>query len=920
MMKFKTIPPRVFDELALLANMDSMPKNPQTQSDAALQLAFCYSAGWGTKKNPALAVEHLNLAAKGGSKNAMELSARFPAAFGYNTASREEIFPWLRHCARQGSRIAERDFTIMFPQEAKESRVEKIRLSRQNLEPPLRDWLLRYPELIDSSPSRYQKDLGSTCSVSLLVSELATQEFSNFMIRLHNDAEACTSYVKMMTKLNEEGDTPLLVAVKVGDFELARLLASQMVALGVSQRDTTGATPLHWLSLFPFSETEDIIDMLLNAGLNPYQATTANTRVAGAGYFLSEIVAGSTALDWATENDNVELVQYLVARTSALNTSPAVRFDGVNASGDVLPCAARYYSHETIKTLCPTLNPEAINTFDTRGFSAFYYSVRPNLFERILRFVPGAVHAPSRTARSLEIEAIKMLLEAGSNMEVYKENFFNCLHVLASVDDVDIFKVVLEADLREDDPQKRLMNSYSNFRGKYFAGTRLGRTPLDVSIKEGNIHTVKLLLDAGADPAKCQLDRSSKTPVRHALHICAYAPWESAVPLAELIVGKDPSSVHAIHGDDKFTPLHEAAWAGQRNLIRFLLNNGSDLTPKSTLYTPLGAAIASRSITGVRVLAQAHHYAKKGLVATLDQKIWRYRAIIYVTYHSAITFLLSPGFSSFLTPRPGDELRLGDEQSKLGASLHQIGCLDYPFSQTSRIILDILLRYYDKADFQWYPFATFWKQDLYPWYSSGLPQVVRLADLELFKMLIESGKFNPDYDFLVNVAVRQLIIMDLHIANYDKRIEMINYLRHLQVEQFNSKWDARRSISHWPLRYYWRIQFHIWAQPKQRLANRIWDGIVSERADETGDPWRGRWNLSVQAAHHEEMIAVPIWLVNSCITWFIFLVPMVITTALAARDPASQWSGTETGKLVGVVLLVSYFPTTLPLLRLITPI
>jgi ankyrin repeat protein len=920
MMKFKTIPPRVFDELESLAKLNSMPDNPQIQSAAALQLAFCYSTGWGTEKNPALAVEHLNLAAKGGSKNAMELSARFPAAFGYNTASREEILPWLHQCARQGSRVAERDFTIMFPQEAKELRAEKIRLSRQHLEPILREWLLRYPELIGSSPSRYQKDLGSTSSVSLLLSELAPREFSNFMIRLHNNAEACASYVKIVTTLNEEGDTPLLVAVKVGDFELARLLVSQMEELGVSQRDTTGATPLHWLSLFPFSETEDIVDMLLNAGLDPYQATTANTQVAGADYFLSEIAAGSTALDWATENDNVELVQYLVARTSALNASPTVRFDGVNASGDVLACAARYYSHETIRALCPTLNAEAINKFDTRGFSAFYYSVRPNLFERILRFVPGAVHAPSRTARNLEIEAIKMLLEVGSNMEIHKENFFNCLHVLASVDDVDIFKVVLEADLREGDPQKRLMNSYSNFRGKYFAGTRLGRTPLDVSIKEGNVHTVKLLLDAGADPAKCQLDRSSKGPVRHALHICAYAPWESAVPLAELIVGKDPSSVHAIHGFDKFTPLHEAAWAGQRNLIRFLLSNGSDLTPKSTLYTPLGAAIASRSITGVRVLAQAHHDAKKGLVATLDQKSWRFSALIYVTYCSAIMFLLNPGVSSFLTPRPGDDLRPGDEQSKLGASLHQFGCLDYPFSQTSRIILDILLRYYDKADFQWYPFATFWKQDIYPWYSSGLPQAVRLADLELFKMLIKSGKFNPDYDFLVNVAVRQFIIMDLHISNDDKRVEMTNYLRHLQVKQFNSKWDALRSISHWPLRYYWRIQFHIWAQPKQRLANRIWDGLVSERMDEMGDPWRGRWNLSVQVTPYDEMIAVPIWLVTSCMTWFIFLVPMVITSALAARDPASQWSGTETGKLVGVVLLVSYFPTTPPLHRLMTPI
>jgi hypothetical protein len=90
--------------------------------------------------------------------------------------------------------------------------------------------------------------------------------------------------------------------------------------------------------------------------------------------------------------------------------------------------------------------------------------------------------------------------------------------------------------------------------------------------------------------------------------------------------------------------------------------------------------------------------------------------------------------------------------------------------------------------------------------------------------------------------------------------------------------------------------------------------------DETGDPWRGRWNLSVQVTTYEEMIAVPIWLVNSCMTWFIFLVPMVITTALAARDPASQWSGTETGKLVGVILLVSYFPRTPPLHRLITSI
>jgi ankyrin repeat protein len=889
MMSFKSIPPRVFAELTLLAELDKRPINGQMRSEAVLQLAFCCSAGWGTVKNPGVAAEYLNIAAAGGCKNAMEISIRFPAALGCNAASGEEIRPWLRQCARQGSRVAQKDLAILFPEEAEEIRDEKRKVSRQPLELALTGWLSQSPGRPSSPSSSYQQESDSNSSGSILLSEMIAGKSSDLTSWLYNDAEVYASYVNIVTTLNEEGDTPLLVAVKAADFELARLLISQLEEANVSQTDTTGATSLHWLSLSPFSETKDIVDMLLNAGLDPQQATTAKTQVAGEEYFLPEITAGSTALDWAIENDNAELVQYLMRRNRARDTSATVRLEGV------LACATRYYSNKTIKALCSTLDAEAVNEFDSRGFSAFYYSIRPNFFQRILRFVPGAVHDPSQTARSREIETIKIVLEVGSNMQVYNKNYFNCFHVLASVDDVDIFKVVLKGD-----PRKKLMDSHSNFRGKNFGGTSLGRTPLDVAIREGNVHTTKLLLDVGADPSKCQWHWASQHPVRHALHVCAYAPWESAVPIAEIIVRKNPSSVRVTWGIDSFTPLHEASWTGQKDLIQFLLKNGSDLIPKSTYYSPLGVAIASRSITGVRVLAQAHHEAKKALVAAVDNS-WGFTLPDFV-YPSAITFLLTPGHSSTLASRPGDE------QSKMGSNIRQIGCLDHPFSQTSQIILDILLRYYEKAHFRWNLRSVIWKQDRNYYYSSGLPQVVRLADLQLFNKLMGSGKFKPSYDDLIFIAIRQLIIIDNHIASDDARVEMINELRHLQLEEYNSKWNARKSISHWPLCYYWHVLFHIWVQPERRMEDKLRDGLVRERLDETGDPWRGRWDVNLFT--WSNMFNFPLWLVNSCLTWFVFLVPMVITTAIAAHDPASQWSWMETRKLLGVILMVSQISRT----------
>jgi ankyrin repeat protein len=899
MLKFNSIPSRVYAELELLANQDNTRINATVRADAALQLAFCYSVGWGAEKSLGRAVEQLNTAAMGGSKNAMEIAARFPAALGYTAAWVGRLRPWLCKCARQGSRIAQKDLAILFPLEAEQIYDEKRDSSRRPLEQALAGLLSKYWGQVTLPSSSHQPgpSMSEDASGSVLLSQLIYGNTSDLTRWLYDNAEAYASYLNILRRLDANGDSPLLVAVKSGDFELVRILISQLSDEDLSQTDKTGATSLHWLSLFPFAKVKDIVDLLLFRSLDPQQATTAKTRVAGDGYLLPYIAAGSTALDWAMENDNAELVVHLMKNNGLLDAAAATRNGNIHAYEGVLSCAARYCSFETIKALCPMLGENAVNEFDSKGYSAFYYSIRPNLFERILRFVPAPVHNPSQTARSLETETIKTLVENGSNMQIHTKNFFNCFHVLASVEDVEIFKVVLEHDR-----ERRLIDSHSDFRENYSWATiyNRGLTPLYVAITEGNVATVRLLLDSGANIANCHWNWQSKRPDGHSLHACAYSPWESAIPIAEMIVYKDSRSILATREGSNLTPLHEAARTGHRDLIKFLLQAGSKLIPTSTYLTPLGVAIAARSITGVRVLTQAHHEAHVALVAAVNHGSW-WLASPDIFYLSAITFLLNPGNDSIFISKPGDE------QRNMGARPSEAGSLDYPFSQTSQIILDILLDYYDKSHFRWNLFSIALKQDHVYYHSSGLPQVVRLADLQLFNKLMGSGKFKAHFDSLISLAIRQLIIRDNHIASDHVRLEMISELRRLQAEEDERKWNARRFTAILPLRYYWRLMFLVWVQPKRRMDNTLRDGIIEEREDDTGGPWRGRWDVNL--CNGASKLTFPLWLLNTCVLWFVFLLPMVITTAIAANDTASQWTRRDKGDLIGIAIMVGQSPS-----------
>jgi hypothetical protein len=109
------------------------------------------------------------------------------------------------------------------------------------------------------------------------------------------------------------------------------------------------------------------------------------------------------------------------------------------------------------------------------------------------------------------------------------------------------------------------------------------------------------------------------------------------------------------------------------------------------------------------------------------------------------------------------------------------------------------------------------------------------------------------------------------------------------------------------LRYYWRLMFLVWVQPKRRMDNTLRDGIIEEREDDTGGPWRGRRDVNL--CNGASKLTFPRWLLNTCVLWFVFLLPMVITTAIAVNDTASQWTRRDKGDLIGIAIMVGQSPS-----------
>lgn len=95
-----------------------------------------------------------------------------------------------------------------------------------------------------------------------------------------------------------------------------------------------------------------------------------------------------------------------------------------------------------------------------------------------------------------------------------------------------------------------------------------GVSPLMYSCQQGDIHQVRQLIQRKALSIK-ECDRTGKT----ALHYCA----ENTTPdLAQLLIKAQPELVNQAD-EEGYTPLHLAVIAGNRIMLRYLLDHGAEV-------------------------------------------------------------------------------------------------------------------------------------------------------------------------------------------------------------------------------------------------------------------------------------------------------------------------------------------------------
>ncbi|KAL2065988.1 hypothetical protein VTL71DRAFT_2059 [Oculimacula yallundae] len=869
---FPSIPPRIFRELSDIVAVKSRFGSRMDVLEARFQLAFCHAVGYGTEKDTDLAMESFEFAANKGLPKAMELSIRFPKSIGSEVLNLEVISARLQSSMLDGSLYASKDLCLNFPEEYKTTREKVISRSRQPINLLLKAWGRQsLNTAADAGKTDASDASDATSHLDTIRRDMIVEVIkADTLGVLEADTKSKDAYKMFLNILAGDNGAefpPLLAAVKAGDFEVVELFIHHKAY--VNQTGPNGETALHWLSTQFSEDALKVAALLLDAGLDLKQRTNHVCPLSNDGFAAIEMAPVSTAVEWAVSLDNVELLKVFERHLGAISRNTHFAW---------LPYAAEYHSYECMKYMCEILPNEYINAFDVRGFSALFYAIRPDEIVQLRRYSSRPHVAFSASICRKDI--ISLLLTAGSNMRVRVDDSFSPFHLLACIDDPETLQLLLTGT-----DAKRWMHAPSKFPDQ--------ATPLKQAVMKGNLETVKLLLQNGASPSRCEYVLHQNSRGRHALHLCCYTPRHIAVSQAEVIIAADPSAITSGALNYHVTALHTAAFSGHKEMIKFLLRSGSHLTKGSVYLTPLGAAITSRSLTGVRTLCQEHKRAKIPLTAGYT-RIWaslprirygRMRVPWTHTHIPAITYLLRPGDSS--------------QTSHMG-QLSFPGSYDHPFSKTSENILKILLEYTEDVSFWQDPYSLIKAPERD--FASGLPSAVRIANIKVFETIFNTGKFAPDFHRLQLIALWQLSIRNLHLAPEVERMHMLEKLADLDETQYQDRKNARLSLRNLFMRYYYMIKYHWEIDPERRLQLRTREGILKDFQASTDLRLYNEWLPRYK--YFTSYVTPSLWWITVCVLWVGFLLPSVLCLIVYSFDNASTWNHHKTVKLVVVGLLV----------------
>lgn len=383
-------------------------------------------------------------------------------------------------------------------------------------------------------------------------------------------------------------DLRLVDAAQRQDWRTVRKLVDAKVDVNVPQGD--GATALHWAA---HADSLETVEMLLGAGaavnaVNSHGVTplwlaceNGNLAIAerlvkaGANVNAALPVHGETVLMAAALSGNLALARLLLDRGADPNTRATL------SGQTALMWAASQQHHEIVRLLIE--RGADVRARSAGGFTPLLFAAQQGDIETARQLLAAGVsvnadgqgEAPLLVAiNSAQIPFALSLLQQGANPNVASRDGETALHVALSIggrrigfdpdavlrepaSKLDLIKALLA---RGADPNARAMRVA--LRSNYGAGSsadsrsadnfgmarhRRGATPFFVAAENADVATMRLLLDAGANPSLTTDDKTT--------------PLMAAAGLG--------------HGGDRY----ERFWSADRALdaVKFLVEHGADV-------------------------------------------------------------------------------------------------------------------------------------------------------------------------------------------------------------------------------------------------------------------------------------------------------------------------------------------------------
>ena len=595
----------------------------------------------------------------------------------------------------------------------------------------------------------------------------------------------------------------------------------------------------------------------------------------------------TTAMDWAIIIDNIDALTLMNEKIESDGGGGRSNLNGIPPVMTQLSYATHYQSIRCLKYLL-ALNKDELDSFDTRGFSSLYYAIRPNIFDRILRYQHSTEDSSNEQGvapfMTRQIQVIDSLLTSGCTLNMHRQSLFNALHVTAAVGEHDVLKYLLQTPYFDTQ-----INESSAF----------GWKPLKDAILGGGTAAVDLLLKHNADP-----DTLWPAQRCHALHVCCLYQGSQSVDIAKILL-REGSSALRLRNRRWSTPLHEASQYGHVRLIELFLAAGARLLDFNVdSLTPLGLAIRFRFVLAVALLSSKHREQKLPFQASNGLRINPFEVLTPIfprrgRYISALDYLLAPGIHS-----PSDDIHHDYVPLHIPSTprISGIGTFDTPFSESSVQITKILVNNYKHC----MRFGTNLRLSLthaiYR-YDSGLHWAIRMANVDAIGYILsqQGGRpapFKPDWRDLIELAYSQRQLGREHIGTEEAREQVISELREQQSLAHRSKFDKRtkqnRSLL---LVRLWRIYYRIYGQLEQREYDRANEWLMEARPgiDPNFLEFR-QWYFPRFSLYY--ILFVILWLI---------LTPMLICYAVVARDPSARIGAANITYAVIMVILVSHW-------------